>query len=92
MLCKYTFIYKKGQKHKISVKDVLTLFIFIFLVYFIAEIKVAGCCIHYNYVVIKRQKKETQVGLLNTNYAINLIVNSFPYVNNKYYPQVAYCS
>ena len=41
-----------------SIKDVLTSFIFIFLVYFIAEIKAAGCCIHYNYVVIKRQKKK----------------------------------
>ena len=48
---------KKGQKHKISIKDVLTLFIFIFLVYFVAEIKVAGCCIHYNYFVVKRKKK-----------------------------------
>ena len=26
------------------------------------------------------------------NYAINWIVNRFPYVNNNYYPQVAYCS
>ena len=26
------------------------------------------------------------------NYAINLIVNRFPYVHNNYYPQVAYCS
>ena len=61
--CEVAFFYvnirlykKKGQKHKMSIKDVLTSFIFIFLVYFIAEIKVAGCCIHYNYVVIKRQK------------------------------------
>ena len=26
------------------------------------------------------------------NYAINLIVKRFSFVNNNYYPQVAYCS
>ena len=56
---------KKGQKHKISIKDVLTLFIFIFLVYFVAEIKVAGCCIIT--LLLKEKKRETQVGLLNTH-------------------------